>query len=350
MDHNWAVESPRLRGIKLFDERRVPGRAESVIQMAQVGGQCVFLEEDQLCLIHKVLGLAAKPASCKLFPVRLGSSPEGILLGADYACPSVIRNEGEPFALLEQAAGEQLGWDGLAPAVHHGMEINPELVPGFLMPWPVYLAVESSLLGLLWTADCPVTSRVAAGRQLLSAMALEWDGRRDVDTDSARKWLAARRNLAHLSPDLMEGESVSPVLQPVATLARLIGSAEAPHSSTSGAGSAAIGYAMAVAGEAGRLYLSTLNSTVDLTEASRVTCEMDAPSYSGYLTRFLANYVMRKSLLASPNLKDGWDYLCSCFSLIQWYARVSATHGGRAAAGDDDVVMGIQVVEKAYVP
>ncbi len=348
--HDWASESPRLEGIKLFEETKARDRWEGRIQTALLDGQCVFLEGDGLCLIHKTLGLDAKPAGCRRFPVRLAVTPGGILMGADYACQAVILNLGEPFEELAGGIREQLAWRGLGMAQTSATEIESALIPGMALPWPAYMEVESALLEILGKAGYLVTTRLAAAGELLSAMAIDWSGRRVVERDDAQKWLSKERGRDYSRPFLAAKASHSPVSLAVSSLAPAIGNLEVPHSPASPMGSAAIGYAMAVAAEEGVLYLSTLDATVDLSAAGRVACDMDDAKFDDYLRRFLGSYVMRKSLLDSPDLKAGWEYLVTCFNLVQWYARASASLAERHQVGLDDLIAGIQVVEKAYVP
>lgn len=348
--HDWATESPRLRGIKLFEETKARVGRERRIQTAHLDGRCVFLEEDNFCLIHKVLGLEAKPSVCQRFPVRLTVTPEGFLAGADYACRAVIQNDGEPFAELVEGIGEQFVGQGLATVRPSEVEAEAALVPGIVMPWTAYMVVESGLLEIFGKSGHPVTVRLAAVGALLSAMAIDWSERSLVDKDLAQQWLRRERSQDYCGAFSAAKAGRSPVSRPVAGLAPAIGNLEVPHPSASLVGSAAIGYAMAVASEARSVYLSTLDATVDLSDAAGIACDMDAPEFEDYLRRFLSSYVMRKSLLQSRDLKTGWEYLVTCFNLVQWYARAAASLSERPRAVLDDLITGIHVVEKAYVP
>ena len=348
--HDWASESPRLRGISLFEETKPRGGRQGKIQTAHIDGRCVFLEEDNRCLIHEVLGLEAKPAVCRRFPVRLAVRPEGLLAGADYACRAVVQNEGEPFAELVASVSEEFSEQGITLAHVSEIETLAALAPGIVMPWAAYLVVESALLDILTKPGHPVTMRLAAAGEFLAAMATDWSGRPLVDRDRAQEWLT-RERIRDYSREFSAAEADHlAVTRPVAKLAPAIGGLESPHAHTSAIGSEAMGYAMAVAAETGSLYLSTLGETVDLRSAGGVTCDMDAPEFDGYLSRFLISYVMRKSLLQERDLKTGWKYLVTCFNLVQWYTRASAFLSNRGRAGLDDLTTGIQVVEKAYVP
>jgi Fe-S-cluster containining protein len=346
LQHDWSSESARLRGLSLFCEQRPPGRSEPSIQTVQLNGQCVFLEEDNLCLIHKVLSEEAKPAGCRRFPVRLGWLHEGIVIGVDYACPAAITSDGAPFEEYLGPVLDRLASGGPELACVRPVEIELHLSPGVPISWQAYLDIEGSLLDILRMPGRAATRRLAGVRALLSCLAGNLPEYLGADVTGARLRLAENRSLAASGAGSVDDS----VLRTIAQMAPAIGDMETSHSSTSGRGSAAIGYALSIARGTGSLYLQTLHSTVDLDTLGRVECDLDAPQFDALLTRFLSNYVMRKSLLESPDLEAGCEYLGLCLSLVQWYARVSAASEGRMLAARSDVIAGIQVVEKAYVP
>ncbi|MBT3218498.1 MAG: hypothetical protein HN348_05355 [Proteobacteria bacterium] len=50
------------------------------------GGQCVFLDEESLCKIHKRFGLKAKPSVCQQYPLTAVSTEHGLRVGVDPGC------------------------------------------------------------------------------------------------------------------------------------------------------------------------------------------------------------------------------------------------------------------------
>jgi len=57
-----------------------PGRNAPVGVIAKrADGACVFLDEDNLCLVEKRLGRASKPDLCRMFPLALVRAPDGAL-------------------------------------------------------------------------------------------------------------------------------------------------------------------------------------------------------------------------------------------------------------------------------
>ena len=216
-----------------------------------------------------------------------------VLMGADYACQAVILNDGEPFEELAGGIREQSAGRGLGMAQTFATEIESALIPGMVLPWPAYMEVESALLEMLGSTEYPVTTRLGAAGELLSDMAMDWSGRHVVESEDAQKWLSKERGRDYSRPFLAAKASHSPVSLAVSSLAPAIGNLEVPHSPASPMGSAAIGYAMAVAAEEGALYLFTLDATVDLSAAGRVACDMDDAEFDDFLRRFLGSYGIR---------------------------------------------------------
>ncbi len=347
---DWAQDNSRLRGVRLFQERRSPGEYQPVVQIAHLKGRCAFLEEDNRCLIHSVLGEEAKPFTCRRFPFLLRPTTGGVLVGADYACPAMVRRQGRPFSCDEGLIQEWLNRFRGERIDHAAIDPDLLLAPGRRMNWPAYLELERSLLDILSTGDTPVVARWAAGVSLLSAM-VEWAAeRRWLEQEEVAALLGEWRMAAYSPVIDRAGAAEGPSLPDLATLAPMIGRMETPHTPTSSLGSAAIGYALAVSNGSGCIYLAILEGWVDLEALGRVRREPNHPGFDDYLTRFLSNYLLRKSLLESPHLQEGWDYLGRCLALVDWYAAASAAMHGRVRVEEDDLVAGIQAVEKGYVP
>ncbi len=354
--HDWAAESPRLQGVQLFEEQRLPGRSEPVVQTAQIDGQCVFLEGDGLCLIHKVMGLEAKPAVCQGFPLVLGRTADGVLVGGNYACPSLVRNDGEPFHRQEASVLELLEiWEAESPedgpAGRDSMlDTEPLLKGKSRMAWRAYGVLEEALLEILDRRELPVSARLVAARGLIGAAAQQWAGIDLVDEPEARVWLEEWRSEGYERAFDRTGRIPRvPAMRARAVLAPLIADVETAPLSSNGRISTALGYAIAVVNGSGQISLSTLRRRLDLASARRVAANMDSPEFEEILTRFLSNFVLRKSLLESESLLQAADDLCLYFALVRWYALASAAVDGRSEAAEADLVRGIQVVEKAYV-
>ncbi len=66
---------------------------------------CLFLDSDDLCLIHKHAGLAAKPATCKAYPFQLiERNADERVVTASFQCKSVITNKGDLISRTDWSA------------------------------------------------------------------------------------------------------------------------------------------------------------------------------------------------------------------------------------------------------
>ncbi|MBU0716644.1 MAG: YkgJ family cysteine cluster protein [Planctomycetes bacterium] len=68
-------------------------------------GACVFLDGENLCLIHRKCGEAAKPFACRIFPFSVRAVQHGWQVSFRFDCPRAASSEGQPI-------GSYRGWLG----------------------------------------------------------------------------------------------------------------------------------------------------------------------------------------------------------------------------------------------
>ena len=86
---DWSQVDPRLADRRLFV---VEGKRARTALCDD--GSCVFLDEDNLCIIHKRLGYQAKPLGCRLYPFTVTRTPSGDYIGVRFSCRAVARLHG----------------------------------------------------------------------------------------------------------------------------------------------------------------------------------------------------------------------------------------------------------------
>lgn len=97
---DWGAEFPALRGRTLYTRARSADR--EVLELGKgEGTRCVFLDTDNLCIIHKKLGYDAKPRMCKQFPFFAARAWDADYVSANYGCKAVQDGAGRPA--MEQA-------------------------------------------------------------------------------------------------------------------------------------------------------------------------------------------------------------------------------------------------------
>ena len=194
-----------------------------VMQVDPAAPRCGYLEDDLLCGVHKNLGVTSKPLICRLYPMILTQTPEGVFVGAAFSCTAVRQNSGRPLqahqpdieALVE--AGAQLnrvGNDGLL--VHANWFTDWSAYCRFERQWlqgqPASLGISSACLALART--CAGLPRSRSGTpQAWPDQA--WPGQSepvpampDLETPLRLMWDAIH---PHLKPDLL---GVEPSLRP----------------------------------------------------------------------------------------------------------------------------------------
>jgi lysine-N-methylase len=81
-------------------------------------GSCVFLDDENLCLIHKLHGMKAKPLACQLYPFILTPVAGKLHVGLRFDCPAVVRNEGAHLSTYEREL-KQLCQDLITPEIEN---------------------------------------------------------------------------------------------------------------------------------------------------------------------------------------------------------------------------------------
>ena len=98
-DWNITVNPTASRAIKKSDiyipfDRMPDGR----LTLAKTEeGQCVYLDESNLCKIHKELGFESKPQGCAQFPAAFVPTPDGLFVGLSFFCTSIQEGTGRPL-------------------------------------------------------------------------------------------------------------------------------------------------------------------------------------------------------------------------------------------------------------
>ena len=120
-------------------------------------GRCVFLDDNNLCIIHKRFGLAAKPLACQLFPFVLTPVAGKLHVGLRFDCPGVIANEAGNLRDYARQL-KQLANKLVTPAIEQ-LPLPP-LLPGQHVAPDTFLAVNDALLHIVTSDALPLTQRL----------------------------------------------------------------------------------------------------------------------------------------------------------------------------------------------
>ena len=120
-------------------------------------GRCIFLDAENLCIIHKLHGFEAKPLACRLFPFILTPFGRELRVGLRFDCPGVCGNQGKELAAylgeLNQLA-RQLVPEGAASAP------IPKVTPRFSLTAEQFEIINEALLAIVSSNAVPLRQRL----------------------------------------------------------------------------------------------------------------------------------------------------------------------------------------------
>jgi len=333
-DFDWAATRARFQGQDLT----VP-RADGRTRLNRLeGGACIFLDDDNLCAIHKELGLEAKPAMCKQFPYRVVDSPDGLVATLDFACTSVVSNVGAPIQELEGDIRMRVEkWIASGrPVVRaesdtvRSDEPSVEIRRGSHMRWADYLALEEGVRCVLLAKERPLTERVLMADRLLNEAARHaksgemagWV--RELEDD---QWQAIAPTASARVSSIRQRTLIAPVISLI----------EGGWSGAVGAGmtaSGGVGLAFAIISSKRPIYLGTADAMLELARMPKVRFAQDDPAITDALARFLRGFVARKGLVTGTSLAQGARYMGLYFGLMRWYSVARAAMAERLGRGE----------------
>lgn len=130
-------------------------RGKEVQVLNRVEGHCVFLDQNNLCLIHKELGPEAKPRICQEFPRGAVFTPKGVFLTLSFACPEAL-NYLKDKTPLRMGKSED-------PNFSLPKETSLSLVGSFPFSWEGYFRLEALLLDILIRPEYSFEERLVIG-------------------------------------------------------------------------------------------------------------------------------------------------------------------------------------------
>ena len=172
-------------------EPDLPEGAAAMLERT-VNGECVFLDGgSKLCIVHRDMGEAALPATCRYFPRLAVRDNRGTFITLSHFCPTAASMLFRPDRPLTIVAGPP----AFPPGDYEGLvvtdnDLPPLLCPTMLMDPSGYSAWESHMVG-----RCSMTDR---GPETVVAT-LERDAR------LLRTWKPAGQSLSEAVRSLPQG-------------------------------------------------------------------------------------------------------------------------------------------------
>jgi Fe-S-cluster containining protein len=312
----------------------------SIIQRQH--GTCSFINDQKRCSIHAREGMDAKPLGCQQYPYIYYRTPRGVEVLLDHSCPEIIKNLGDLVTVeeVERTLPRQF-----VLSVPESFPLSSKTN----LAWDGYSPLESALLGVL-QLDLSPRDQILCLHQIAAKLSrnLEAHGSADgpiveqllerMTTEKLQEMLAGVRRL---------GGSVSKRDLYLAILIQLVEATYSRKLRDDGSAS-------------GPLFLSILKQWKGLgtqnfevfrlgvshAQLKTVTWDDSLPEFKDVTGRYL-RYLVRSLLNTGrmPILKR-LAIVSANYALVDWLARAHALEHGRARAEPDDLVFGIQIVEK----
>jgi Fe-S-cluster containining protein len=154
--HDWSAY-PQLHDREFYrKDRNVPDGVR-VLSKGE-GTKCLFLDHDGLCIIHKELGPAAKPAPCLQFPYLVTHTPVADRVSLNFACPTAQRAEGPTLEEQREELEALLAFPDTPP----DPDARVPLTLGVDLTLAEADALYTSVDGILGSQDNAAASNAAA--------------------------------------------------------------------------------------------------------------------------------------------------------------------------------------------
>ena len=152
---NWS-ERLQLSKEKLFVMHPAAGRLGYGLAKRN-DGRCVFLDGENLCIIHKLHGMKAKPLACQLYPFILTPVAGKLHVGLRFDCPAVIRNDGAHLSTYEREL-KQLCRDLISPEIE--AIPDPPVRSGHVIDSDKFLALNETFLNMVDSTALDLVDRL----------------------------------------------------------------------------------------------------------------------------------------------------------------------------------------------
>ena len=160
-------------------EPDLPGDAGAMFERHE-SGDCVFFDRpSHLCIVHRDLGEAALPATCRHFPRLAVADARGTFITLSHFCPtaaSQLFRDDVPLAIVESPVSfPPADYDGLAVTAD---DLPPLLRPDVLMDAEGYGAWERHMVSVCANADTAETALATLARD--ASILRAWTGGGDA--------------------------------------------------------------------------------------------------------------------------------------------------------------------------
>ncbi|MEW6557180.1 MAG: flagellin lysine-N-methylase [Elusimicrobiota bacterium] len=329
VDVKWEQFSDRFENRKIFIDR--DGRKKFEL----IDSRCIFLDDDNYCLIHKKLGFDAKSTICKMYPFKFVKTPEGIIVRLSFVCPSVIKDTGvqleNQISEIEKLATLQPDW---IRKIDETVVVDSDIK----ISYNDYKKIENVIFELLRARHDYETSLKAPAKFLraLSESLKKKESLNDILQKTDKEiFFRKKENVSKEKQKLylalfvgyeFVGRAKENLLKKYANLLKLVF-------------------------RTGSLKLN--NEKFKLSEIAETYFDIDNENIQNTIKRFIEHLLFSKwhllsSAVSTPNLVSGYSLLLVVYALVKWWSRAFALIRKSAVVELCDVEKAITFVELNY--
>lgn len=312
------------------DELFVRDESDGTMSTVRRGsGECVFLDKDTRCVIHREGSYDDKPLGCRQFPFKLIRTPDGIFVGLSFYCESCQRNTGKP---LETYQEEMMKWLSQHEYRRIG-ERDIQLAEGITIDWQGYLLIEHYVAERIRETD---VMEDALRKALTGVCILVCRLQKENVTD------AASEDVSRLLP-AVTGLPDNEVLRESGLFytAAVAGVMESSTPEGTRANTEAI-----LGG--GVLRSEIFGHEISMAGFSRYYLANPCPWKVPHIRRYMEHLVFRKQLLGSEPVLCNLAALFTAYGLLELYLYLSAYQADKPSPDMEDLYFSYGLVEKGF--
>ncbi len=308
-------------------------------------GSCVFLEEKNLCRIHRELGLEEKPQVCQQFPFLFSEDPSGVTVGLSHYCPGVkrVKDAATPPLAAKLPELRRLRQHAIR-LVKTGEQVL--LDEGLPLAWADYAAFEELLRELVLSPGVNPAEALTAAT-LATSMLVDFLRARPGPPalGAGREFVAGWRRMG-VGRILAMGSKVRAKPRTGRLLLRQFLSLVVATASVSwlGAFSGGLAFVKELLG-VGSTACVPLGARVGIAQVRSVELRWEDAEP---LRLYAEHALFRRRLLPPLGVRVGLALLVLHVASMRHVARARAALAGRSQASAEDVAEGVQLVEKHY--
>jgi Fe-S-cluster containining protein len=325
-----------LKGTELYEEvKQATGGDEILIYspeknecvLKKVGQYCIFLDENKLCKIHSRYNSQAKSITCRQFPFIIGPTPDGIYIGADFTCQSVLEDTGKSIEEFHEEIDEYISTFkyfkyGSGPVY---------LFDGISTDWNGYLRIDEFISKVL-DSDQPIAE--ALWRSFMTLSILYISSKRQGLNNLTAEYISDFLNTPREFPFERDESHIWQENQYAIHMIVLLESVDK-------AGLNSMVDAINTTG--GEFYSSTFKQNIRFDQLSLYMDTHKTPD--DILVRYIKHAVFRKFLLRSDNILVGLSILSLSMPFYKWFCYASAFTRKVEQPEQEDAYKSIKIVE-----